>query len=227
MVEPWRPSDTGVWNDFPNANLLPNFQFSGTPTLIDTHLLDLVAVSRAGPALTYAPNSAGLLVGFAPNAARITDLGLLVEESRTNIITWSQDLTGGNWVPANVTVQTSGLTPVGGAAQIIIQNSLASDYISQNQTAAANSAVSLYIKNGTSLQSRVAIGSSGLFIDWTGAVPSQNSGSYSVSNVSFTPAGNGWYRAAFNAVLAGQYFSACPEKLSKLQPLYIGLGDPD
>lgn len=41
-------------------------------------------VNRAAPSLAYASDSSGYWTGFAPNVARITNQGLLVEESRTN-----------------------------------------------------------------------------------------------------------------------------------------------
>ncbi len=40
----------------------------------------------------YAQTAAGLLVNFAANTPRITDQGLLVEEARTNLFTYSQPL---------------------------------------------------------------------------------------------------------------------------------------
>jgi hypothetical protein len=45
-----------------------------------------------------ATDSTGGVHTFAAGVPRITDLGLLVEEARTNFVTWSQDLTNPVWV---------------------------------------------------------------------------------------------------------------------------------
>ena len=45
--------------------------------------------SRASPATTYAEDSSGNLVAFAANTPRITDKGLLVEGSATNLLTYA------------------------------------------------------------------------------------------------------------------------------------------
>ena len=69
----WVLSGAGLDMDFAN-----NKYFAKTPA-------DLT-VTRASPTTTYAENTAGVWVPFSANAARITDKGLLVEESRTNSI---------------------------------------------------------------------------------------------------------------------------------------------
>jgi hypothetical protein len=54
-----------------------------------------VTVTRASGG--YAENPDGSLVWFQPGQARITNKGLLVEEGRTNLLLWSQDLTKAVW----------------------------------------------------------------------------------------------------------------------------------
>lgn len=49
--------------------------------------------TRASPATTYAEDSSGNLVSFAANTPRITDKGILIEESRTNLSTYSDKIT--------------------------------------------------------------------------------------------------------------------------------------
>ena len=41
--------------------------------------------------------------GFAPNVARRTDRGLLIEETRTNVVLHNRDLTNAAWVKTNMT----------------------------------------------------------------------------------------------------------------------------
>lgn len=66
-------------------------------------ITNLTSVTRASPATTYAMNSSGLLVPFAANVARVTNLGLLVENISQNILfpsnsptTWTAVVTCSN-----------------------------------------------------------------------------------------------------------------------------------
>lgn len=61
------------------------------------------AISGTGHTYDYAANSLGVYSGFLANVPRMTDLGLLVEESRVNIVLNNRDLTQGTWTPSNIT----------------------------------------------------------------------------------------------------------------------------
>lgn len=52
----------------------------------------------------YAEDSAGNLIKFPANAPRITDRGLLIEEARTNLLTYSQQFDNAAWAKSNATV---------------------------------------------------------------------------------------------------------------------------
>jgi len=97
------------------------------------NLSDLLSVTRAAPATTYAENSAGLLVPFTANTLRLTNKGLLVEEARTNIVFWNRDLTNAVWTKSNITV--------------------AKDQTGADGTANAASSITAASANGTVLQS--------------------------------------------------------------------------
>jgi len=97
------------------------------------NLSDLLSVTRAAPATTYAENSAGLLVPFAANTLRLTNKGLFVEEARTNIVFWNRDLTNAVWTKSNITV--------------------AKDQTGADGTANAASSITATSANGTVLQS--------------------------------------------------------------------------
>ncbi len=71
----------------------------GFPRRASSHL----SVVRASPATTYAENMDGTLTSFSVNTPRITDKGLLVEESRTNIFLNS-------FTPATQTVTVTNTT---------------------------------------------------------------------------------------------------------------------
>lgn len=55
------------------------------------------SVSGTGSTVRTALNSAGAVVPFANGVPRITDLGLLIEEARTNALTFSQTFTNAAW----------------------------------------------------------------------------------------------------------------------------------
>lgn len=63
-------------------------------------LSDLTTVRAS---VGYAQTSAGLLTSFLSNIPRITDLGFLIEEARTNVVLWCRDLTNAAWTKSNVT----------------------------------------------------------------------------------------------------------------------------
>lgn len=58
----------------------------------------LISTTRAQTVTSYATDSSGLLIPFAANTPRITSLGLLVEEARTNSLLRSRDMTNASWV---------------------------------------------------------------------------------------------------------------------------------
>jgi hypothetical protein len=62
---------------------------------------DFLSCTRASTG--YAKTSTGTLISFASNALRLTDLGLLVEDARTNIAQHSDDITDAYWNKGNVT----------------------------------------------------------------------------------------------------------------------------
>jgi len=62
----------------------------------------LLTTTRASDA--YADNTSGVWSLFASGSPRLTDKGLLPEETRTNVVLYNRDLTNGAWTPTNVTV---------------------------------------------------------------------------------------------------------------------------
>lgn len=60
--------------------------------------LSQLSVLRANPPISYARNGAGILLPFAPNTARQTDLGLLNEDQRANNALQAQTFDNASWV---------------------------------------------------------------------------------------------------------------------------------
>lgn len=81
----------------------------------------ILTCARASPATTYYEQADGTLTTFAANVLRIGNLGLLVEESRTNVVLHSRDLTNAAWVKLNCTAakdQTGPDGTVNGASKL-------------------------------------------------------------------------------------------------------------
>lgn len=92
------------------------------------------SVSGTGATVRTAATSSGNLNTFANGVPRITDLGLLIEEARTNLVLQSQTLSSGSWgINAGVLSAYGGLAPDGSStASTFTENTAASGhYISQ------------------------------------------------------------------------------------------------
>lgn len=81
----------------------------------------MTTVTRALPATTYYVNEDWTLTSFAANIPRIGSRGLLVEESRTNVVLHCRDLTNAAWVKTNITAAKNQTGPdgVGNSASLI------------------------------------------------------------------------------------------------------------
>ena len=83
-----------------------DFNFVGNSVIVNgspSSFSSLLSVTRAQTVPSYAATLAGLLVPFDANIPRITNQGLLVEESRTNDALWARDLTNAAWTKVNMT----------------------------------------------------------------------------------------------------------------------------
>lgn len=87
----------GALMDFNFAN--GSYWYSGRNTG------NLLATTRAS--VGYAQNSGGLLISFGTGVPRITDKGLLIEETRTNSAIQSRVMTNVAWTASNMTVATT------------------------------------------------------------------------------------------------------------------------
>ena len=134
VVSGWWYADSEIDLDFANNRLWT--ALGGENSDFATYL----SCSRASTA--YAPTSANSLTQFGTDTLRITDLGLLREAARTNVVLWDRDLTNAAWTKTNVTAAKDQTGPDG------VSNSASSI------TATAG--------NGTALQS-ITLGSSDRF----------------------------------------------------------------
>lgn len=130
---------------------------------------DAAYASRRGPLPTFTRasqawcvNSSGIIVPAAINTPRIdydpTTLacrGLLIEEQRTNLATWSEDLTNAAWAKANTTVSANqGVAPDGATTMDLLAETTANaQHYARPVVASITSGTaytgSFFIKKGT------------------------------------------------------------------------------
>jgi hypothetical protein len=182
-----------------------------------------LTVTRSGTATRF--NASGLLETVAANTARIdhdpvtlTRRGLLVEESRTNLMTYSAEMDNAAWVKNLVTVSPNFATGPDGATS--------ADKVTPNASAGVTFAE---CRQDTSLVSGVTYtfstyakasgypyvqtgGSSAIFgtfvVNWdlsTGTETAFTAGTSAVIGRGISSVGNGWYRvwATVTALSAG------------------------
>ena len=182
-----------------------------------------------GPRFDYDP------VTLAPR-------GLLIEEARTNFMTYSQQVGGTNWVSSGATSTLNNILAPDGTttATLVTENTAASAHAvfgtSMTLTVATHTA-SVYIKTGTrryvSVRGETITGSLYAWVTLdtqTGAINSNAA----VTSASATSVGNGWYRlvltwantqggpAAANIVIAGSDVATAPTTASTLGNSYTG-----
>lgn len=171
---------------------------------------DLIEYTRASTGAYL--DSDGILKTAANNIPRIEYdadgnlLGLLVEEARTNLITYSTP--DSNWTPSRVTItENNAVSPDGteNATRINETTATGSHYISGNAanvTSGLNYTLSVYVKADTSTACQLLFSSTGFgssqyanFDLSTGTV------GYEAANATATiqDAGNGWYRCAITS----------------------------
>lgn len=101
LVAPGVPGEVGVNRPlWPLANSVVDLDFANARYYGGT-LANMLSTTRAS--VGYARTTAGLLLPFAVNVPRLTDLGLLIEEARTNVVLWCRDLTNAAWTKSNIT----------------------------------------------------------------------------------------------------------------------------
>jgi hypothetical protein len=150
-------SGASVALDFVNGNYRAGASQTGT-------FANLSGVSVTRASVGYAQDASGNLVSFASGVPRLTNQGLLVEESRTNLLKWSQDFTHAGGFTANLATPTaSGLTVPDGTTtgQTLTASAGAGNHeVFQlvTITSASNYAISIYAKPGTTRYVFITLG---------------------------------------------------------------------
>lgn len=214
-----------------------NFTPPTAPYDVGVGPYDLLSCSRAS--IGYAQTVAGALTQFASNALRITDLGLLVEDTRTNLQIQSQNFSG--YALENVTLgSTTNTAPDGtSTATKVIEDSgsVAHDVSQAISLSAAIYTWSIYAKadgRGFAFLQACADASNryALIVNLsTGATSNNTLGSVSNAASAVETLGNGWYRlqvtitaTASAYIVFGLSDSLSPTLNANNYPVYNGDG---
>lgn len=188
----------------------------------DFSALPGLSVTRAS--IGYAQRSDGTLVSFGNNVARITDQGLLVEESRTNKVLWSQDLSNAAWTKSNAVVTANvALAPDGTLTAAKLDEAATALFHAAYQTisgsvvAGSTNAVSICVKQGERRYAQVSYDTNdgvGAYANvdlQTGAVTQSGVlGTGTLTSVAVAALTNGWYRVALVGVAGAAATSGRP-----------------
>jgi hypothetical protein len=184
---------------------VPDIQSS---TTTGTVLIWGAQLEAGSTATTYTRNNGGVFPArFDYDPVTLAPRGILIEEQRTNLLTYSEQIDNGAWTKVNATVTAnSAVAPDGTSTADLVTVTGASGRVLQNCTyTAAAQTLSVYLKASTTADTLLRIvdvtpTTFTLTISWSGGVPSfvSNTGSsYAIQNV-----GNGWYRVSMTATTA-------------------------
>jgi hypothetical protein len=191
------------------------------PTIRPSLNLDFARSRTLDPRITFSRtttgtymDSDGLIKVASADEARfdhryvngqLESLGLLVEESRSNLLTYSADFN--NW--SKVRSYISGvnvISPDGteSANKIVEDNSLGTHYVRKFPTVSADAvcAISVYVKSAERSQFAIhTYGSNGWDASLTAIydLPTENITGTNAENCTINAVGNGWYRATYIA----------------------------
>jgi hypothetical protein len=157
---------------------------------------------------------------FDNNPTTGESLGLLIEESRTNLVTYSSEFDNAAWGKASVTVTADTIVSPDGTitGDLMKSNSNGNDFVGQSPTLATTTVAtySFYIKNVDATISRMmarnSVTSMEIYINWSGSTLSSLTLDKGTST-SFVAVGNGWYRvqATFTTGETNQQFRIYPD----------------
>jgi len=201
-----------------DADLTLLYQFDQTKSLVAVDSLGpTLGITRATDATYF--DSAGVMQTASSGVARFnhlpispfTSLGLLVEEERTNICLYSEDLTHATWTETNTDQPTTNNAAPDGAttADEIAATSTADQAFAIYQaftgrTAGQSTSISVFLKSGTNATKAQLTfdsdgsGADGVFCNFdlsagtAGTVTALAAGTATSSSI--TDIGDGWYR---------------------------------
>lgn len=174
---------------------------------------------------------------FDHNPTTDESLGFLIEESRTNLLTYSEQFDNAAWVKTNATITANTVVAPDGTltGDKLSENSASGveHFIEQTCSTATNQTYtqSVYVKAAETATFRimvVAVGSTnttseGVFTVSSGVI-SYSSGTNLISSGSANPVGNGWYRCTVVYTLNGTVTSHRMRIYPRISGFYTGDG---
>jgi hypothetical protein len=129
--------------------------------------------------------------------------GILIEEQRTNLLTYSEQFDNAAWTKVAVTVPTTnGIAPDGNATADTLQadGTSSQHYVNQSGVPSGSAHVfSIYAKAGTASFLNIQITGANIYAQWnilTGALVFSGAGTGTLTSTAQESVGNGWYRLA-------------------------------
>jgi len=215
---------TSGYNLTATERVLPRMALDFTTASLDSR----VTITRSLNTATRI-NSSGYIETVNANLPRFdfsptsvgTCRGLLIEESRANLVLQSSDFTTASWTKTDTTpTAASGTSPDGtNTATLLTQGSAAASEVLQVMVVGAGNTVtySRYVKIGNAQWYMLQIRNGGAtsfayaFFDLTnGVVGSTSSGGgfATLYGSTITPAGGGWFRVTFTVMIGAAFGTA-------------------
>ena len=163
-------------------------------------------VSKGSIAGDYVPTTSAAVYGprFDYDPVTLAAKGLLIEEQRTNLLTYSEQFDNAAWAKTRLSVTANAIAAPDGTvtADKLIEDSTASDThtISQSATIVSGQlhAISFYAKaserSWIAVQATSGFGTNSVYFNVANGTVGTIAGSGSAT---ITSAGNGWYRCSF------------------------------
>ena len=205
------PSTTHVKVNYPSLSLDFTYDADGRYTVNGTAYNDLTSFltatggtfSRSGTATYF--DSTGVMQTAASNTPRFdydpvthATKGILIEEGRTNLLSYSSNFSGASWSNGGVTIVANATTAPDGthtAQKLIEDTSNARHNIQQAYTATTGNVTtfSVYAKAAESSSFRMIVEGGNQVANYD-LVSQTSTGVAGTTTRSITPIGNGWFR---------------------------------
>lgn len=212
--------------------LASTFLTSGSGRLVPRFTLNFLTGAPLDSRVTFTRSTTATFVGsngliqtaaindprFGYNPATLTAKGLLIEETRTNLLTYSAQIDNAAWTKTNTTVSADavaspdGTTSADKAIPTIIAGVHTVKQASGTVTSGATVAASIYAKKAEYTKILYRVGNAGetsafqVAVDLnagTISAPSAYGVGATVTSASISDAGNGWYRITLVGAISG------------------------
>ena len=181
------------------------------------------------PITNYIPalqTAASGVARFDHDPVTTESLGLLIEEQRTNLLTYSEDFTDGSWVKSNTTITSNTITAPDGTltGDKLVETSGAGvrQLYKTPSLSAVSHSFSAYFKASERYWFKLNLTGSGAYFDLsTGVIGTIDAG----VTAAMTAVGNGWYRCSIvRTVSAGTNYTEIQLALTNGGGSYTGDG---